>query len=156
MGRDFLPTRVSVGGEMSPESSTDGGEGRDPQRSVASMPGIMSLAWPAVVGNLAYSVVGLVDIKIVASLGSSAVAAVTTGHRIFWVTQAVMIAVTAGTTALVARAWGAGDRAEAARVAPRWPRPEKPTVSHQDQGKKSKGGRPTVQGGFIVQGDVLA
>jgi putative MATE family efflux protein len=80
------------------------------------MPSIMRLAWPAVVGNLAYSVVGLVDIKIVASLGSSAVAAVTTGHRIFWVTQAVMIAVTAGTTALVARAWGAGNRAEAARI----------------------------------------
>ncbi|HIF96256.1 MAG TPA: MATE family efflux transporter [Myxococcales bacterium] len=77
------------------------------------LPGILRLAWPAVVGNLAYSVVGLVDIKIVASLGSSAVAAVTTGHRIFWILQAVMIAVTAGTTALVARAWGAKDRNEA-------------------------------------------
>ena len=85
-------------------------------RSTAAMPGILRLAWPAVVGNLAYSMVGLVDIKIVASLGTSAVAAVTTGHRIFWVTQAMMIAVTAGTTALVARAWGAGDRAEAARI----------------------------------------
>lgn len=80
------------------------------------MPGILRLAWPAVLSNLAYSMVGLVDIKIVASLGSSAVAAVTTGHRIFWILQAVMIAVTAGTTALVARAWGADDRAEAARV----------------------------------------
>ena len=80
------------------------------------MPSIMRLAWPAVVGNLAYSTVGLVDIKIVASLGSSAVAAVSTGHRIFWITQAVMIAVTTGTTALVARSWGAEDRAEAAQV----------------------------------------
>ncbi len=80
------------------------------------MPGILRLAWPAVLSNLAYSMVGLVDIKIVASLGSSAVAAVTTGHRIFWILQAVMIAVTAGTTALVARAWGADDRAEAARI----------------------------------------
>jgi putative MATE family efflux protein len=80
------------------------------------MPGILRLAWPAVLSNLAYAMVGLVDIKIVASLGSSAVAAVTTGHRIFWILQAVMIAVTAGTTALVARAWGANDRAEAALV----------------------------------------
>ena len=80
------------------------------------LPGIIRLAWPAIVGNLAYSVVGLVDIKIVASLGSSAVAAVTTGHRIFWILQAVMIAVTAGTTALVARAWGAKDRDEAEGV----------------------------------------
>jgi putative MATE family efflux protein len=60
--------------------------------------------------------VGLVDIKIVGSLGASAVAAVTTGHRIFWILQAIMIAVTAGTTALVARAWGARDPEEAALV----------------------------------------
>jgi len=80
------------------------------------IPGILRLAWPAVASNLAYSMVGLVDIKIVASLGSSAVAAVTTGHRIFWVLQAVMIAITAGTTALVARAWGAKNRDEAERV----------------------------------------
>ncbi len=80
------------------------------------IPGILRLAWPAVASNLAYSMVGLVDIKIVASLGSSAVAAVTTGHRIFWVLQAVMIAITAGTTALVARAWGAKNKDEAERV----------------------------------------
>ena len=80
------------------------------------IPGILRLAWPAVASNLAYSMVGLVDIKIVASLGSSGVAAVTTGHRIFWVLQAVMIAITAGTTALVARAWGAKNKDEAERV----------------------------------------
>jgi len=79
-------------------------------------PGILRLAWPAILGNLGFSTVGLVDIKIVGSLGPSAVAAVTTGNRIFFVLQAVLMAVTAGTTAMVARAWGAGDREEAARV----------------------------------------
>ncbi|MBW2385159.1 MAG: MATE family efflux transporter [Deltaproteobacteria bacterium] len=79
-------------------------------------PGILQLAWPAIAGNLAMSVVGIVDIKIVGSLGAEAVAAVTTGHRMFWILQAVLIAITAGTTAMVARAWGAGDRLEAARV----------------------------------------
>jgi putative MATE family efflux protein len=44
------------------------------------------------------------------------VAAVTTGNRIFFVLQAFLMAVAAGTTALVARAWGAGERAEAERV----------------------------------------
>ncbi|MDJ0785445.1 MAG: MATE family efflux transporter [Myxococcota bacterium] len=77
---------------------------------------IWELAWPAILGNLLQSLVGFVDIKIVGSLGASAVAAATTGHRIFFLLQAVLMAVTAGTTALVARAWGAGDRAEAARV----------------------------------------
>lgn len=78
--------------------------------------GIWALAWPTIVGNLLYSTVGFVDIKIVGSLGASAVAAVTTGHRIFFILHAILITVTAGTTALVARAWGAGDRHEAERV----------------------------------------
>jgi putative MATE family efflux protein len=79
-------------------------------------PGILRLAWPAIVGNLLYSTVSMVDIKIVGSLGASAVAAVTTGNRIFFVFQAVIMATSVGTTAMVARAWGAGDRDEAARV----------------------------------------
>ncbi len=79
-------------------------------------PGILQLAWPAVVGNLLYSTVALVDIKIVGTLGASAVAAVTTGNRIFFVFQAVIMATSAGTTALVARAWGANDLDEAERV----------------------------------------
>jgi putative MATE family efflux protein len=77
---------------------------------------IWRLAWPAILTNLLHSLVGFVDIKIVGSLGPPAVAAVGTGNRIFFVLQAVLMAVTAGTTALVARAWGAGDRDEAARV----------------------------------------
>ncbi len=87
-----------------------------PDPSGPGTPGILQLAWPAILGNLGYSLAGLVDIKIVGSLGASAVAAVTTGHRIFWVLEAVLIAVAAGTTALVARAWGAGDRVEARRA----------------------------------------
>lgn len=78
--------------------------------------GIWELAWPAILGNLLYSTVGLIDVKIVGSLGAPAVAAATTGHRIFFVLQAVLMVVCAGTTALVARAWGAGDRTEAERV----------------------------------------
>jgi putative MATE family efflux protein len=78
--------------------------------------GIWALAWPTIVGNLLYSTVGFVDIKIVGSLGAPAVAAVTTGHRIFFILHAILMTVTAGTTALVARAWGAGHRHEAERV----------------------------------------
>ena len=78
--------------------------------------GIWELAWPAILNNLLHSMVGLVGIKMVGSLGAGAVAAVTTGNRIFFILQALLMAVTAGTTALVARAWGAGDRDEAERV----------------------------------------
>jgi putative MATE family efflux protein len=60
--------------------------------------------------------VGLTDVKVVGTLGASAVAAATTGHRLFFALQAVLMGVSVGTSALVARAWGAGDRAEAAQL----------------------------------------
>lgn len=77
---------------------------------------IWELAWPAAVTNLLQSLVGFVDIKIVGALGAPAVAAVTTGERLFFVEQILLIALGVGTTALVARAWGGGDRAEAERT----------------------------------------
>ena len=87
-----------------------------PQRTTGPALGIWQLAWPAIITNLLASLVGFVDTKIVGSLGAPAVAAVTTGNRIFFILQALLMAVTAGTTALVARSWGAGDREEAERV----------------------------------------
>jgi putative MATE family efflux protein len=90
--------------------------GSDGAASLREFGSVWALAWPAVVGNLLNSTVGLVDLKIVGVLGPPAVAAVTTGNRLFFVIQAVLIAVTTGTTALVARAWGAGERGEAELV----------------------------------------
>jgi len=80
-------------------------------------PGVWELAWPTIVSNLLFSASGFIDIKIVGSLGASAVAAITTGTRIFFTAQAVLMAILAGTTARVARAWGAGHRDEAAQIA---------------------------------------
>src|SRR3954452_24574853 len=78
--------------------------------------GVWQLAWPAVLTNLMQSTVGIIDIKVVGSLGAPAVAAATAGHRLFFVLQATLMAVSVGTTALVARAIGALQRNEAARV----------------------------------------
>ena len=77
---------------------------------------IWELAWPAILSNLLFAVIGIVSIKIVGTLGASAVASVTTGHRIFFALQAILMAVSVGTTALVARNWGAQDYEEAARI----------------------------------------
>jgi putative MATE family efflux protein len=104
------PVRVTTDAAKAPTPTLPPGVGKGPRE------GIWKLAWPAIVGNLLHSTVALIDIKIVGSLGASAVAAVTTGNRMFFVLQAVLMAITAGTTAMVARAWGAGDRNEAARV----------------------------------------
>jgi len=105
---------------LSPDVPTPESQGSEDYAEVSpspeKLPGILRLAWPAVLGNLLMSVVGIVQIKIVGSLGAQAVAAVTTGHRITFITQGIMMALSAGTTAMVARAWGAGDREEAGRV----------------------------------------
>ncbi|HET8936117.1 MAG TPA: MATE family efflux transporter [Polyangiales bacterium] len=77
---------------------------------------VWQLAWPSVITNLLQSTVGLTDVKVVGTLGASAVAAATTGHRLFFALQAVLMGVSVGTTALVARSWGAGDRHEASQV----------------------------------------
>ena len=77
---------------------------------------VWGLAWPSILSNLLFASVGLVAIKAVGSLGAEAVAAVGTGQRIFWVFQALLMAIMAGTTALVARAIGSGDAHEAAQV----------------------------------------
>ena len=79
-------------------------------------PGIWQLAFPSVLGNLSYSVVAMVQTKFVGELGAGALAAVGAGQRVFFAMQAILMAVSAGTTALVARAWGAGDYREASRV----------------------------------------
>jgi len=78
--------------------------------------GIWELAWPAILSNLLFSIIGIASIKIVGELGASAVASVTTGHRIFFALQAILMAISAGTTALVARSIGAKEPEEAARI----------------------------------------
>ena len=77
---------------------------------------VWGLAWPSILNNLLFASGGLVAIKAVGNLGAGPVAAVGTGQRIFWVFQALLMAVMAGTTALVARAVGSGNNLEASQV----------------------------------------
>lgn len=78
---------------------------------------VWQLAWPTIISNLLFTTVGFMHIKIVAGLGTSAVAAVTTGHRVFFLVQAVLMGVSVASTALVARHWGANRIGPAERVA---------------------------------------
>jgi putative MATE family efflux protein len=74
---------------------------------------VWQLAWPNIVSNLLMATVGFVHIKIVSELGTPAVAAVTTGHRIFFLLQALLMGVSVAATAMIARSWGAGNRQQA-------------------------------------------
>jgi len=84
--------------------------------AVERRPTIIQLAVPSILSNLLYGVVGLVQTKVVGALGAEALAATGAGQRVFFALQAVMMAIGAGTTALVARAWGRDDVEEGARV----------------------------------------
>ncbi len=84
--------------------------------STNQRPGIWQLAFPSILGNLSFTIVGLTQTRVVGSLGPEALAAVGAGQRIFFLMQAIMMAVSVGTTALVARSWGAQQLDEANRV----------------------------------------
>lgn len=80
-----------------------------PKRPVSTSRSVWRLAWPTIISNLLFTTVGFMQIKIVAELGTSSVAAVTTGQRIFFLVQALLMGVSVATTALIARSWGAQD-----------------------------------------------
>src|SRR5438876_4348184 len=80
---------------------------------------VFQLAWPVMVANLLQTLTTTVDVIMVGSLGSeapAAVAAVGFGGQFIFLFFSVMISVSAGTIALVARAIGANDLAEADHI----------------------------------------
>src|SRR5271154_3301450 len=79
-------------------------------------PSIWHLAVPSIMANLMFSLVAMVQTKFVGGMGAPAVAAVGAGQRVFFALQALLMAIGVGTTALVARSWGAGQREEASRI----------------------------------------
>jgi putative MATE family efflux protein len=79
-------------------------------------PGVWSIAWPTMTLFGLHALVGIVDFVFVSSLGTGAVASVGVAMQIHFLAFAVMNAVMAGTTAVVAREWGRGDREEAGRA----------------------------------------
>ena len=61
--------------------------------STSSSRNVWRLAWPSILSYLLFTTVGFLHIKIVAGLGTTAVAAVTTGHRVFFLIQAVLMGI---------------------------------------------------------------
>jgi putative MATE family efflux protein len=70
---------------------------------------VVRLAWPVVVQQLSFSMVQLVDTALVGHLGEDALAGVRLAGQIFWFSQAGMVAVGVGATAIIARNVGAGN-----------------------------------------------
>lgn len=70
---------------------------------------LWSLAWPAIMGNISQTLLNLVDTLMVGHVSSLAVAAVGLGGQVSWFMFPIMMAVSVGTLALVARFVGAKD-----------------------------------------------
>ena len=96
-----------------PELASDLLDLRDkPPEPLAPSPqalGIWELAWPTIVAGAMQTMVRWVDFKMVGDLGVEAVAGVAAAGHIYWLIQSIVMAVTTGLVALIARAIGAGD-----------------------------------------------
>jgi len=77
---------------------------------------VIRLAWPVVVQQVSFSMVQLVDTALVGHLGEDALAGVRLAGQLFWFSQAGLVAVGVGATAIVARTVGAGEREKASSV----------------------------------------
>ncbi len=84
-------------------------EGKIPRGSL----GVWTLAWPSIITNIFYATSSIVAIKVVGGLGPDAIAAAVTGQRVTFILQAVLTGVLAGSTALIARNWGAKNKEDA-------------------------------------------
>lgn len=77
---------------------------------------VLRLAWPVVIQQVSFSMVQLVDTALVGHLGEDALAGVRLAGQIFWFSQAGMVAVAIGSTAVIARNVGAGQPELASRT----------------------------------------
>jgi putative MATE family efflux protein len=77
---------------------------------------VVRLAWPVVVQQVSFSMVQLVDVALVGHLGEDALAGVRLAGQLFWFSQTGMVAIGVGSTAIIARNVGAGDRRHASQT----------------------------------------
>jgi len=68
---------------------------------------LWTLAWPAITGNISQTLLNLVDMLMVGHVSALAVASVGLGGQVSWFMMPIMMAVSIGTLALVARFVGA-------------------------------------------------
>jgi len=77
---------------------------------------IFNLAWPAVLRMFLQSIVGVIDVIMIGSLGATAIAAVDMSNRLIMVIIGAMTALTIGATALVAQSIGAKDKKKSNKI----------------------------------------
>ena len=71
---------------------------------------VWTVAWPLILTNILNASVGIIDFKMVGALGVDSIAAVGMARQVMMFIMVLMIAISGGTSVLVAHAYGAGDR----------------------------------------------
>ena len=74
---------------------------------------VLNLAWPVIIANFLEVLAGTIDLVMVGRLGVADIAALGNGVNLIFFTTTVMIGISAGTIALIARAFGAKNPREA-------------------------------------------
>ena len=77
---------------------------------------VFRLAWPAIAENALQTLLGIVDTAVVARLGTAALSGVGAAQQLVWVLTTALIAITMGTTVLIARFVGARESHQANSV----------------------------------------
>jgi len=96
---------------------TTGGAGTTTSEIASINRRLFNLAWPSLVENLLQQTLGVVDLMMVGRLGANAIAGVGLANQMMMLMVTAFMGFAVGNTALVARSIGAGDRAEAERIA---------------------------------------
>ena len=78
---------------------------------------IWIMSWPLLITTIATSLVGIADVYVAGTLGSATQAAVGLSEHIIFMFQLFLMATGTGTTAIVARHWGSGNKRRATRFA---------------------------------------
>jgi Na+-driven multidrug efflux pump len=86
-------------------------------RSVSVRRHVLALAWPAVLEQVLFTFVGLVDVFIVGHLGAAAITGVGLGGQVLFVAMTLFTGLGVGSTTLVARYTGAHEPEEVTRIA---------------------------------------
>src|SRR5262245_21534046 len=84
-------------------------EGSSPPAPSPQALGVFELAWPTILAFFTQTMVSVVSLFMVDSLGQEAVAGVGVANQFFWMVQALGTVAPTGIMALLARAVGAGD-----------------------------------------------
>lgn len=77
---------------------------------------VFRLAWPAIAENALQTLLGIVDTAVVARLGTAALSGVGAAQQLVWVLTTALIAISMGTTVLIARFVGGRERDQANSV----------------------------------------